>query len=55
MRKQDLFTKRLAVLLLTQAKNKAYIRSKVSGFKTVGEILASDKYWIEKEKLWKKR
>ncbi len=49
----ELFTKRLASLLLTQARSKPYIKSNTSGFKSVGEILASDEYWQKKEKQWK--
>lgn len=51
---KELFTKRLANLLLTQARSKHHTQSKVSDFKTVGEILASDKYWVKKEKQWKR-
>lgn len=49
----ELFTKRLAVLLLTQARSKPYIKSKTPGFKSIGEILASEEYWRKKEKQWK--
>lgn len=49
----ELFTKRLASLLLTQAKSRPYIKSNVPGFKSAGEILGSAEYWQKNDKQWK--
>lgn len=49
----EFFTKRLALLLLTQARNESYIKSKTSDFKSIGEIISSKEYWQKKEKEWK--
>lgn len=53
-KKVEQFIKRLTQLLLAQARSKPYIKSKVPEFKSVGEILASEEYWLKKEKQWRK-
>lgn len=49
---KDTFKKRLAALLLAQA-NSGYKKSKVQGWKTAGEVMASEKYSKRCMNRWK--